>query len=1003
MSMKNYSFRDLYEQVVFVRGSKQDDIKEAFIEFQDYLLPADVDSCLCYCYVDPEAGLSFHFLCFANFDNESIDMNSYDVQAAAELMNFFLYDSDYEIKIFAGDSSAFLERIQMVNTSYHNNKDVLATRDMTEIDHLRHESRPDDIMALLIKDGLEIEYPWIRLSGIRANELDGKLLNEPEQDFGLQRGDTVQVLLDSYESAPSHIRQQLQMSYFITVSAAQNKVCAIVGELWNSKPKVSSDIPELPNTPHLPKATYAESQRVLKKRRTKRILITAIILVICLSIVDIYFWGFIQAPGAMRTVAVGDRHKIAIAANGSLWAWGYDDFGQLGGGNIVVRHRPARIGRGRNWKTVAAGDRHSAAIQKDGSLWAWGENGSGQLGDGTRIVRAEPVQVGVDTGWVNIAVGNAHTAALQSDGSLWTWGNNFDGQLGDGTSTSRAIPVQIGTDTDWISVTAGSAHTIALRSDETLWAWGANEHGQLGIGTTYHANSPVQVITGTSWASVEASCDRTVAIAADGSLWAWGANWAGQLGDGTAIDRTAPVQIDNSTEWASVAVGSVETAAIATDGSLWSWRTLDVDYYGNVIEGQQTMPIQFGRHTDWESVAMRGFHGLGVRSDGSLWRWESVAETDDWRWQSTLTSMVADRHGRVGISHIRLSPSDPETIPMDCTLFPGIGREITAGTAHTAAIAADGTLWAWGRNTRFHLGNGTRISRTTPMQISTDTDWVSVSSSSASTVAIRSDGSLWAWGLGRQGLRGGIRGMPIQIGENTDWISVDAGNNHTLAMRSDGSLWAYGLEDEPRNMPIQVGTETDWIAASTGEDYIVGLRSDGSLWIWGDSGWIQFGTDTDWVSVSASGIDHSAAIRSDGTLWAWGLNDKGQLGDGTTVDREDPVQVGTDANWVSVITRGNTTMAIQNDGSLWAWGCNWSGLLGDGTTGSVRTMPKQVGTDTDWISIALGADHVVALRTDGSIWAWGSNQDGQLGDGTTRDRHIPVRVLDEVGWSEGAG
>ena len=154
---------------------------------------------------------------------------------------------------------------------------------------------------------------------------------------------------------------------------------------------------------------------------------------------------------------------------------------------------------------------------------------------------------------------------------------------------------------------------------------------------------------------------------------------------------------------------------------------------------------------------------------------------------------------------------------------------------------------------------------------------------------------------------------------------------------------------------------------------------------------VQAGTGTQWVSATA-GQNYTLAVRTDGTLWAWGDNSSsGQLGDGTTTNRSAPVQVGTGTNWDSVSAGLLHTVAVKTDGTLWAWGNNGSGQLGDGTTTN-RSTPVQVGTSTAWASVAAGGTHTVALRTDGTLWAWGDNLRGELGDGTTTARSAPAQV-----------
>ncbi len=202
-----------------------------------------------------------------------------------------------------------------------------------------------------------------------------------------------------------------------------------------------------------------------------------------------------QSQGCYKAISAGSYHTLAIKTDGSLWAWGYNLYGQLGDGTNADKTAPVQIGTATNWASVSAGIYHSIATQTNGSLWAWGSNDYGQLGDGSNTSRTSPVQIGTATNWTSISARAIHTIATQTDGSLWAWGWNYYGQLGDGTNDDETSPVQIGTATNWASIGAGSSHTIATQTNGSLWAWGNNEQGQLGDGTTIDKNSPLQIST----------------------------------------------------------------------------------------------------------------------------------------------------------------------------------------------------------------------------------------------------------------------------------------------------------------------------------------------------------------------------------------------------------------------------------------------------------------------------------------------------------------------------
>ena len=258
--------------------------------------------------------------------------------------------------------------------------------------------------------------------------------------------------------------------------------------------------------------------------------------------------------------------------------------------------------------------------------------------------------------------------------------------------------------------------------------------------------------------------------------------------------------------------------------------------------------------------------------------------------------------------------------------MPGV-RSIAAG-AHTVALRADGTLWAWGKNSNGQLGNGTETSTNTPQQIGTDTNWQAVSAGWNHTVALRTEGTLWAWGYNGSGqlgngTYGGIN-TPQRVGGDTNWQAIAAGEAHTVALHTDGTLWAWG-----RNDSGQLGNGT-YTSTNTPQ---------------------RSGIETNWQTIAA-GDGHTVALRMDGTLWAWGHNRFGQLGNGNYTSTNTPQRIGTNAKWQAVAAGGQHTVALHTDGTLWAWGYNRDGQLGIGvfTTNApygVNT-PQQVGTDTNW-------------------------------------------------------
>ena len=302
---------------------------------------------------------------------------------------------------------------------------------------------------------------------------------------------------------------------------------------------------------------------------------------------------------------------------------------------------------------------------------------------------------------------------------------------------------------------------------------------------------------------------------------------------------------------------------------------------------------------------------------------------------------------------------------------------ISGGDSYTLAIKKDKTLWAWGRNIVGQLGDGTTTNRSTPTQIGNDNDWISVEGRLTHSVALKSDGTIWAWGRNFAGQLGNGNTtnllIPTQVGTDSDWKIISAGGSTTLAIKNDGSLWSWG--------DSELGILGD---GSTNDRYIPA----------------RVGTENSWQSVNIS-TTCAIAIKTNGTLWAWGRNDRGALGDGTNVDRTVPTQVGTDNNWkVAVTTSSGFSLALKTDGTIWSWGYNANGELGQGSFQSGINRPIQIGTDSDWQSVSAMFVHTLAIKNDGTLWAWGYNQTGALGDGTIIDKNTPLQIGTDTDWEK---
>ena len=310
-------------------------------------------------------------------------------------------------------------------------------------------------------------------------------------------------------------------------------------------------------------------------------------------------------------------------------------------------------------------------------------------------------------------------------------------------------------------------------------------------------------------------------------------------------------------------------------------------------------------------------------------------------------------------------------------------KQVAAGYLVTIAIKTDGTLWTWGRNNLGQLGTNNTTDRSTPVTtFAGGTNWKQVSGGRGTSVAIKTDGTLWTWGDNSYGKLGDNtatnRSTPVTtFAGGTNWKQVACGGYHTAAIKTDGTLWTWG-----RSFFGAIGDNT-----TTNRSTPV----------------TTFAGGTNWKQV-AGGQFHTAAIKTDGTLWTWGSNGGRAIGDNTFTDRLTPVTTfagGT--NWKQVAC-GTHTAAIKTDGTLWTWGSAGFGGLGVNDNTQRLTPITTFAGGTNWKQVSCTINNIAAIKTDGTLWTWGWNFYGQLGDNTTTNRSTPVTTFaGGTNWKQVSG
>ena len=273
--------------------------------------------------------------------------------------------------------------------------------------------------------------------------------------------------------------------------------------------------------------------------------------------------GCVPPLGSVTQLGGRTYWNLAVKADGTVWAWGMNQSGQLGNGTTIATLDPNQNtvpvqvtnsqpgGVINNPRQVSCGYTYGVALATNGTVWAWGTGSHGELGNGTTGSSYSPVAVVGLTNITAISCGWKHTLARKSDGTVWGWGQNTAGELGDGTAINRSSPVQSLNVSNIVSVSGGDYHSSALSADGRVWKWGRNDVGELGNGTTNALPNPLPAPIladsfGAGFSNIVMATARdyhNLAVKADGSVWMWGANDQGQCGDGTTNDDWRPVPV----------------------------------------------------------------------------------------------------------------------------------------------------------------------------------------------------------------------------------------------------------------------------------------------------------------------------------------------------------------------------------------------------------------------------------------------------------------------------
>ncbi|BDR52784.1 hypothetical protein KIM372_06910 [Bombiscardovia nodaiensis] len=764
-------------------------------------------------------------------------------------------------------------------------------------------------------------------------------------------------------------------------------------------------------------------------------------------------------------VCAGFYYSMVLTSDNAIYMWGANFRGRLANGSATagsttpVRILPGAIPSGTQITSISAGTDHAMALSSTGTAYAWGRNDMGQVGDGTTVDKLTPVKVlpgEMTPGSTIIAIsaGGWHSLAIGSDHTVYGWGSNTFYSLGTGNRANKSTPTKVlraamVPNTYITAISAGRYHSVAIGNDNTVYGWGLNDNGQLGDGTRYDRMSPVKtsnttLTAGTHFTAISASLggDQTAGLASDNTVYGWGKCVLFDGGPHLSPYQAIPPIIRWQYTITAVSFGSspVNQKTENTNTRAWNLQVpqhpvglvdVAVSYsidgidtsnkvFPNVQTGSLTLHYEY-KTTQTVQFDLAGAPGTApdnqypmtgglIDSPDPTPTWAGhefkgwfTASGDRWdfntpvssnmtltaKWRPNQFKLNPNKGPVSGGNTVRITPPEPPE---------GVKyTQISGGGQLSLAIGNDGNTYAWGTNIYGQLGDGV-----TPVGIS-----------SYSTTPVR-----------------------VRAPKGIHFIEVGAGHDSAIALATDGNVytWGDGVHGQlangegylQSNVPIKASigaiTRGTYITTiSAGGNFILALSNDGGLYAWGQNLYGQLGDDSltnkyvpvkvkegaiaagTYITAIIAGYQHSIALGSNHALYSWGLNNYGQLGDGSNTNKSTPVKILpgeiTPGTYITTLNTGNGdfNLAIANDHTVYAWGNNYSGQLGDGSNTNkntpVKILPGEITPGTYITTLKTGPGYTMALTDDHAVYMWGDNWRGVLGNGTTLGRNTPGKII----------
>ena len=697
------------------------------------------------------------------------------------------------------------------------------------------------------------------------------------------------------------------------------------------------------------------------------------------AIINIYR----NQEGAITVPVVGQGYgnTITLKEDGTVWATGKNDYGQLGVGDTTNRNTSVQVKIDENTYLenvikIDVTDDSTIALTKTGEVYAWGKNEKGELGVGDKTYRSYATRVkGIDgNGYleniIDIASGESNGYAIDKNGNVYGWGHGGYNQIDD-TSTSKVYPTKMSDCTDAISVSAGDCFMMFMQSNSNSYARGYNNYGQSGDGNTTSAPSGTRKV-GNDINKICAGNDSTLIIKEDGTVWTAGKNQYGELGVGDTSNRTT------------------YTKLTLEDGTEIKAK------YGELNSSVTTILGKDGK------VYTTGYNGYGQLSNGTTTN-------------STKLKPMLNEDGTEVTDAILIKTG-----------------EMSDADRNTGIVRKDGTVWVSGDNTYGQIGNSGNTSAT---YLSKMGDGFLNYPEKVITVGVDKSKKINPLLFNIQDDMNVYTDSTTKVGTlNYEIEDSNVAELTTLGMITGKQQGITKIKvtdtSTKRTTSIWVKVVNDSnIQVSLGYKFSVALKQDGTVWSWGQNndGELGLGNTTEYsepqqitdikekITDVKTGYYHSIALTEKGEVYTWGYNGNGQLGNGTREDSLVPVKVTGLKNVTKVNAYKYMTIALTQNGEVYAWGSGYgakpvklnftrkiidvSGNLVLAENRKAYNLDETKSYVKDLIKVVAGYNHYLGLTSDGEVYAWGSNSYGQLGNGNNTSSSTAVKVVTPDGKS----